>query len=63
VRRVRPAPAAELLHLQALGRLLLVLGRHVVAALALAARQGNVVSHDVRLPALGSCVLHDFWSR
>jgi hypothetical protein len=41
-----PAPAAELLHLQALGRLLLVLRRDVVPTFALAARQGDVVSHD-----------------
>jgi hypothetical protein len=40
------APAAEFLQRQALGRLLLVLGRDVVPALAFRARQGDVVSHD-----------------
>jgi hypothetical protein len=41
-----PAPAAEFLQLQTLGRLLLVLGRDVIPALAFGARQGDVVSHD-----------------
>jgi hypothetical protein len=40
------APAAELLELQALGRLLLVLRRDVVPPLAFGARQRDVVSHD-----------------
>ncbi len=46
MRRMTPAPAAELLELQTLGRLLLVLGRDVIPALALGARQRDVVSHD-----------------
>jgi hypothetical protein len=49
------AEAAELAELEPLARLLLVLGRAVVAALAVLARQGNDVSHDstsgFRLPA------------
>jgi hypothetical protein len=40
------APAAELLELQAFGRLLLVLRRDVVPTLAFGARQRDVVSHD-----------------
>jgi hypothetical protein len=39
------AKAAVLAELEPLGRLLLVLGRAVVAAFALVARQGNDVSH------------------
>jgi hypothetical protein len=44
--RVRLAEAAELLHVQTLGGLLLVARRAVVATLALAARELNDVSHD-----------------
>jgi hypothetical protein len=40
------APTAELLELQALGRLLLVLRRDVIPPLAFRARQRDVVSHD-----------------
>jgi hypothetical protein len=40
------AEAAELRELDPFRRLLLVLGRAVVAALAVAARQMNDVSHD-----------------
>ena len=43
--RVRLTEAAELLHVQALGRLLLVARRAVVTTLALAARELNDVSH------------------
>jgi hypothetical protein len=42
---VLPAKPAELAELEALGRLLLVLGRAVVAALAVAAGHMNDVSH------------------
>jgi hypothetical protein len=42
---VRLAEAAELLHVQTLGRLLLVARGAVVATLALAARELNDVSH------------------
>ena len=45
VRRVLPAEAAVLAELQPLRRLLLVLRRAVVAALALAAREMNDVAH------------------
>ena len=45
VRRVLPAESAVLVHLDSLGRLLLVLRRAVVAAFALAARQLDDVSH------------------
>jgi hypothetical protein len=41
---VQTAAAAELPELQALGRRLLILRRHVVAALALGALQHNVVA-------------------
>jgi hypothetical protein len=44
VRPVQAATAAELPELQTLGRRLLVLRRHVVAALALCALQHNVVA-------------------
>jgi hypothetical protein len=44
VRPVQAAAAAELPELEALGRRLLVLRRHVVAALALCALQHNVVA-------------------
>lgn len=40
-----PAEAAVLLHFKPLGRLLLVLGRAVIPALALAARHLDDVSH------------------
>jgi hypothetical protein len=42
---MRLAEAAELLHVQALGRLLLVARRAVVPTLALATRELNDVSH------------------
>ena len=45
MRRMFPAEAAELAQLEPLARLLLVLGRAVVAPLALGARQRNDVSH------------------
>jgi hypothetical protein len=41
-----PAEAAELAHLQPLGGLLLVLGRAVIAPLALGAGERDDVSHD-----------------
>jgi hypothetical protein len=44
VRPVNAAAAAELSELKSLRRRLLVLGRHVVAALALCALQHNVVA-------------------
>src|SRR5687768_12408182 len=47
MRRVLPAEPAVLAELQALGRLLLVLRRAVVPALAVAARQMNDVAHKV----------------
>jgi hypothetical protein len=40
-----PAEPAELAHFETLGRLLLVLGRTVVAPLTFLARQRNDVSH------------------
>ena len=43
--RMLPAKPAVLAHLEPLGRLLLVLGRAVVPAFTLGARQGNYVSH------------------
>jgi hypothetical protein len=43
--RVLPAEAAEFAELEPLARFLLVLGRAVVATLALVARQRNDVSH------------------
>jgi hypothetical protein len=45
MRRVLSAEPAELAELQPVGRLLLVLGRAVVAPLALLARQRDDVSH------------------
>jgi hypothetical protein len=45
MRRVLAAKAAVLAELEPLGRLLLVLGRAVVAPLALGARQRDDVSH------------------
>src|SRR5262245_52279660 len=55
--RVLAAEAAVLAQLEPLGRLLLVLGRAVVAPLTLVARQSDDVSHNwtlVRLQAPGS---------
>jgi hypothetical protein len=43
------AETTELAHLQPLGRLLLVLGRAVVAPLTLEARKRDDVSHDCSL--------------
>jgi hypothetical protein len=43
--RVFSAEAAELAEFEPLGRLLLVLGRAVIAPFALLARQGNDVAH------------------
>ena len=54
VRRVLPAEAAELAHLEPLGRLLLVLRRAVVAPLTLGARQRDDVSHGCILVGLGT---------
>jgi hypothetical protein len=48
MRRMLPAEAAVLAELEPLRRLLLVLGRAVVAPLAVAARQVNDVSHNIR---------------
>jgi hypothetical protein len=48
MRRVLSAEAAELAELEPLGRLLLVLGRAVVAPFALLARQRDDVSHVLR---------------
>ena len=45
VRRMFAAEAAELAELEPLARLLLVLGRAVVATLTVLARQGDDVSH------------------
>ena len=45
VSRVLPAEPAELAHLEALGRLLLVLRRAVISPLTLGAREGDDVSH------------------
>jgi hypothetical protein len=45
MRRMFPTETAELRELQPLGRLLLVLGRAVVASLALGAGQRDDVSH------------------
>jgi hypothetical protein len=56
VRRVLAAERTELAQLDPLGRLLLVLGRAVIATLALAARHLNDVAHDsvpCRLGGLG----------
>ena len=53
MRRVLPAEAAELADLEPLGRLLLVLGRAVVAPLAVLARHRHDVSHAV-YSSLGS---------
>jgi hypothetical protein len=44
--RVLPTEAAVLVELDPLGRLLLVLRRAVVPALAVTARQMNDISHD-----------------
>src|SRR5437763_11398510 len=41
---MRPALVTKLLELKTVGRLLLVLGRHVIAILALGALQRNVIS-------------------
>ena len=46
MRRVLPAEPAVLAELQPLRRLLLVLGRAVVPALTVAARQMNDVAHS-----------------
>jgi hypothetical protein len=46
VRRVLAAEATELVELQPFGRLLLVLGRAVIAPFAVAAREMNDVSHS-----------------
>ena len=48
VTSVLAAEAAELAEFQPLGRLLLVLGRAVIAPLTFRARQGNDVSHGRR---------------
>jgi hypothetical protein len=46
VRRMLPAEPTELAHLEPLGRLLLVLGRAVIAPLTFGARERDDVSHD-----------------
>jgi hypothetical protein len=47
VRRMLPAEAAELAHLEPLGRLLLVLGRAVIAPLTFRAGERDDVSHSI----------------
>ena len=54
MRRVLPAEAAVLAELQPLRRLLLVLGRAVIAPLTVLARQRDDVSHGATLRAMGS---------
>jgi hypothetical protein len=44
MRAMRPALVAKLLELKTVGRLLLILGRHIIAILALGALQRDVIS-------------------
>ena len=46
------AATAKLLELQTVGRVLLVLGRHVIALFALRALQNNVISGHYYLPQI-----------
>ena len=52
--RVLPANFAELRHLQAPGRRLLVLGRRIVPVLAIRTLQGNDLAHGYFLSSVAS---------